>query len=225
MAKAQAIIELAFTLSGIKAIGNPLTGEELEHGLNLLNSKLSLWQAQGMYIPYLAEKVQTVTGSPVTIGTGQTINVPRPTNIRDTSFFRSNNIDYPIEWISEAEYNLLGNKTITSQYPYMAYYDNGLPFGRIYFYPVPVNVELHLQLDAILPKFTDYVTDYPIDNGWEHALAYTVAEESCIGIKEVPRQLKTSAMAARQAIMVNNLRIPKLRVPILERRGYTNPLL
>lgn len=200
--RAESAIQQAATYAGIKALGSPLDGETLEHGLTALNSMLDSWQAESLYIPHTTEIIQSVAGSPVTIGLGQTINVVRPKFIRDTSFIRIGGFDTPIRWISQQEYNTIAYKGQTGT-AYYGYYDEQFPVGKIYIYPVP-NGELHLQVDAALPQFADYTTDYAIDTGYKLAIELNLALMMCIGLKEPTQLLLSQAFAAKNRIQQNN---------------------
>lgn len=219
--KASALIESAFTLAGRKALGQPIDGDSKAQGLELLQMLVDSWQAQGIFIPYTTEIVQSVTGSPVTIGTGGTINTTRPLRVLDTSFFRINSIDYPIKWVDEAEFNLIWNKTITEFTPRYGFYDHALPLGNLYFWPKPTAYELHLRLDAILPAFVDYDTDYNIEIGYTNAIKLSLAEYACMGIKEVPQSIGVQAEKARKAIIQNNMQVPIWSKPSIT-RGVNN---
>jgi len=208
------IVNTAFTLAGRKAIGNPLDGEELAWGMTLLKGMINSWQADGLFIPFVTEAVATVSGSPVAIGTGQTVNVPRPRFVRDTSFFRVTNVDVPVHWLNEKEFNQLQTKTISSQYPLYGYYDAAIPVGKLYFWPAPQNVELHLILDAELPAFSDFnITDYAIDTGYSEAIYLTLACKACLGIKEIPADLERNANKAVSKIRRNNGKVPVVNLP------------
>lgn len=208
------IINTAFTLAGRKAIGNQLDGDELSWGMTLLKGMINSWQVDGLYIPFVTEAVSTISGSPVAIGLGQTINVPRPRFVRDTSFFRVNGVDVPVHWVNEREFNQLQIKTISSQFPLYGYYDAAIPVGNIYFWPAPQNVELHLILDAELPAFSDFnTTDYAIDTGYSEALYLTLACKACLGIKDIPADLERNANKAVSKIRRNNGKVPIIKLP------------
>lgn len=223
MAKASDIINNASILCGLKAAGEPISGDEDSYALGMLNAMLDSWQADNLYVPYATEVVATVTGSPVLIGTGQAINVARPKFIRDTSFIRSGGLDTKIWWLSEADFNNIPVKSAAGTFANWGYYDGGFPIGKLYLYPQPTNSELHLQLDATLPQFADYTTDYAIDTGWLMALYLSLAEYLCIGAREAPAELARKAMIARNTIRTNNAQVNTLRIDcnlLPNRRGY-----
>jgi hypothetical protein len=210
MAKAQYIIEMAYTVAGMKAIGSPLDGDSTEHGFLSLNTLMDAWQADGLNVPYLTETVGTVTGSPVSLPSG-TFTV-RPNFIRDTSFVRSGGVDFPVTFVSEADFNRIVTKSMGASFPFYGYYDGAVPIGKLYLYPTPTNAELHLIFDAVLPKFADYTTDCPVDGGYELALYLSLAERLCLGVKNVPDDLIRQAEGARRTIRTNNAQINRLKI-------------
>jgi hypothetical protein len=211
--KANQIIDAAFTLAGIKAIGETIAGDASEWAFTLLNDLLDEWNTDGLFIADNTETIITVSGQSVTIGTGKVINVTRPVRMLDTSFFRVNNIDFPIQWINQGEYNAIPYKAITSTIPYFAYYDGGIPDGNIFFWPYPATgSELHLQLGVQFAGFVDYTTPINLAQGYKQALQYTLAERLCTGIRDVPAQLAKNAIQARDHIRVLNATVPTLEV-------------
>lgn len=201
--KAQEILNFGATIAGRKAIGQPMDGEQAAFLLGLLNTEIDAWQGDGMYIPFLAEIVQNVTGTGITIGTGGVINTARPKFVRDTSFFRISGVDFPIAWKSQEEFNRISAKGI-SGIPVIGWLEEALPLSRLNFYPAPQNHELHLRLDVQLPGFVDYDTDYDIDDGYENALKWTMAELACMGVRPVPDDVRERAVKARAMIKKNS---------------------
>jgi hypothetical protein len=209
--KAADIILNAANMAGIQAIGDTTEGTYSIYALGRLNSLLDSWQVDELYIPFTTEVVQTVTGSPVTIGTGQTINVALPRFILDTSFFRLSNTDYPLQWVDQATFNCIANKSATGT-PTLAYYDAQFPVGNVYFYPKPQSLEAHLQINAALPQFADLTTDYDIGKGYQMALECSLAELLCVGVREVPVELARQAIRARRILRLTNLDVPQMRL-------------
>lgn len=212
--KAVDAINTAFTMAGRKALGQPLDGDELAWGMALLRGMVDSWQADGLYVPFVTETVQTVAGSPITIGPGQTINVPRPKFVRDTSYFRSSGADFPIEWVNEREFNGIGVKAVKAALPVYGHYDGALPTASLYFWPAPQDSQLHLVMDAPLPAFADFnVTDYAVDTGYVDAVAYTLAVKACLGLRDVPPDLERQANNAVRKVRLNNARVPRIGLP------------
>lgn len=210
--KARTLVEDAMLMSGRKALGTALDGDTLAYGLRRLNLLIDGWQAQGIYIPFTTEIVQNVTGSPVTIGATGTITAPMPQFTRDTSFFRIGGIDYVLRWLPIDEFNRIPLKAIDT-YPVCASYVPGDTLGNLYFYPRPQNYELHLFVDAVLPAFADYDTDYPLQKGYANALTYTLAELCCEGVRQVPPDIARKAVLARDVVRQNNIKPIMWRQP------------
>jgi|WetSurMetagenome_2_1015567.scaffolds.fasta_scaffold00310_28 hypothetical protein len=220
--KAAKLIEKATTYAGIRALGSALDGDTLDFGLAVLNSMLESWQEDNLFIPYVQDIVTTVTGSPVSIGTGQTINVARPRDIKDTSFIRFNGVDSPIKLVSEEEYNRIANKSLSSVYSWIGYYDKQYPVGHLYLYPAPTNSSLHIIVDAVLPQFADYTTDYNIGIGYQNAIELSLAELLCLGLRALPSGLEKQAMLARKVIRRNNVSIWPMELPNVVTNRFRN---
>jgi hypothetical protein len=217
--KAADLILNAANMAGIQAIGDTMEGTYSIYALGRLNSLLDSWQADNLYIPYIAEVSQVITGSPVTIGAGQTINVALPRFIRDTSFIRISNTDYPLQIVDESTFNAIVNKSAGGT-PTLVYYDEKFPVGNLYFYPKPTSLEVHLQIDAAFPIFADLTTDYEIGKGYQLALELSLAELLCVGVREVPAELSRQAIRSRRVLKANNLRIPEMSLQDELRPSY-----
>ena len=208
---ANQLIDTAFTLSGIKGIGETVSGDMYEYAFGLLNDLLDEWDTDGFYIADNIEIVQAVSGQSTTIGAGKAINIARPIRMLDTSYFRSSGTDYPITWISQEDYNAIPYKAVPTSFPFYGYYDGGVPDGNIYWWPYPAAAtELHLQVDVQFAAFTDYTTPANFAQGYKQALQYTLAERLCTGIRDVPAQLAKNAMQARDHVRLLNVTVPQL---------------
>ncbi len=218
--KAADLILNAANMAGIQAIGDTMEGTYGIYALGRLNSLLDSWQIDGLYIPFTSEIVQTVTGSPVTIGAGQTINTALPRFINDTSFFRIAATDYPLQIVSQERFNAISSK-YAEGVPSVMYYDEKFPIGNLYFYPKPASLELHLQINAVFPVFADLTTDYDIGKGYQLALELSLAEILCIGVRDVPAELARQAIRARRVLKTTNFRPTEMALPSeLARRSY-----
>jgi hypothetical protein len=211
MSTARQIIERAYISIGYKDPSEPLNGQDTNYALGVLNSMVDSWNTQQLYIWASDEAVATVTSSPVTVGTGQTVNITRPTNLLSGSFVRLNNVDYPITWISNQDYNAIPFKQVASNISFYGYYDRGEPIGRIFLYPLPsTSMELHIIYDNQFAQFTDLDTDVPLAQGYFNALFLTLAEQLNLGISEPSPTLVKQAWSARRAIKNTNAQIPML---------------
>lgn len=204
-AKASDIIDMAFTLAGRKALGQPMDGDISAYALTLLRLLIDQWQADSLYVPFMAETIQTVSGSPITIALGQTISIPSPKNIDEASFYRVSGQDRKLTWLNRSDFNSITLKDIGSQYPVYAYYDKAMPVPSLHLWPKAENIELHLVYEALLPSFDDYsVTDYAVSIGYKNALVFSLAELACMGVRDVPQDIREKAITARSVIKKNN---------------------
>lgn len=104
-----------------------------------------------------------------------TSKIHRPLRITEI-FRRDSNSDTSLILTSREEYMLLGNKTTTGT-PNQAYYDPQLTNGVIYFFPVPDNGDVTMEIVYHRP-FHDFdaVTDTPdFPQEWLEALKYGLA--------------------------------------------------
>lgn len=219
MTTANQLIERGYQLAGMKDPGQAMSGQDMANGLDILNDMIDGWNTQRLYIVSVGETVVTVSGLPITIGPGQTINVTRPISVENGSFIRLNNVDFPIEWITREEYNEIAYKQVTSTVTVYGFYDQGLPTGKLYFWPYQTTgAELHLQLQEQLSSFANLTTDYTLAPGYRKAIAYSLAEEFCGGVRQVPPKVEQIAASARKAIRRTNVDVPQLDV---HRRGFS----
>src|SRR5574343_694239 len=104
MTTALQIITSAARLIGIVRKGEALDNDEAVDGLSALNDMLASWSNNGLLCVSRVWEYFTVTSATsYTIGSGQTLNTTRPLVIK-SAFFRSGDIDYPLEIISDEEY-------------------------------------------------------------------------------------------------------------------------
>jgi hypothetical protein len=203
------IINRAAELIGYKDPDESLSSAEQTNFLGVLNDMLDGWNTQRLYIVNVGEVVQTVSGNPISIGPGATIDVARPITIEDGSFVRYNNADYQIHWISQLEYNSIIVKSITGPITWFGYYQQSVPTGQIYFWPgASGSIELHLQLQTQLTAFADTTTVYNIAQGYKKAMEYSLAEELAPGRRTLDPKIEKIAIAARKAIRRVNVDVP-----------------
>lgn len=211
MTTALSIIDRAFELIGYKDPDETLSGAESQVGLAVLNSMLDGWNTQRLFIVTTQDVSQSVSGLPITIGVGGTINVTRPVRMEQGAFVRQSNADYPITWLTSGEYQSIILKSTTSNLPCYGYYEPAVPLGKIYLWPSPsAAVELHLQVMTQLVEFADLATDYNLAPGYRKALQFSLAEELAPGRRPLEARIERSAANARRAIRRTNVEVPQM---------------
>lgn len=211
MTTALTIINRAYSLLGYKAAGEALSGEDATYALDALNSMIDSWNTQRLFIVSVEPVVGTVSSISADVGPGLTFDTVRPVSAENGAFSRVDGVDYQIEWIDRETYASISLKTVTSSFPQYGFYDNSLPNGVVYFYPVPTGpIEIHIPFQVQLSAFADVTTEYTLAPGYQLALEYSLAEELAPGIKPIDALMARKAMNARRAIRRSNVEVPLL---------------
>lgn len=146
-----------------------------------LNAMVKAWQADGLQLwaRKQTSKALTSGASSYTMGTGLTINVPRPLRILD-AYIRdsSTSTDISLTPISKEEYNSLSNKSAAGT-PINYYYDPQVANGVIYLYPVTNTTTKTIYITYHSP-FADFdiSTDTPdFPQEWYQAIIVGLATQ------------------------------------------------
>ncbi len=210
MAAARDLIARAHRLLGLAPPGDALDEVTYQDDLATLNNMIDGWNVSRMFILSALDVSQSVSGLPITIGPGGTINVTRPVRMESGAFIRLNGSDYGITWVGRAEYQALTDKSQAGDIACYGYYEPAAPLGRIYLWPYPsAAVELHLQLQVPLTEFANLTTDYTLAPGYKKALEYSLAEELAAGRKAADPQILRIAANARRVIRRGNVEVPQ----------------
>lgn len=152
------------------------SADEITDGRDSLNAMSSLWSTDSLLCTaYSLESFTLSSAAEYTIGTGQTLNTGRPTQII-TAVVRQGITDYPLQIISPEKFEKYIADKETSGLPEFLTYDNGFPTGKIRLFPKPqAGYTLRLQMEKPLQTFglDDEVSLPP---GWEHTIIYNLAE-------------------------------------------------
>lgn len=218
MTTAQTIIDRAAEITGYKDPSETLSGDDSAQFLEVLNGLVDAWNTSRLYIVATSTVSASVSASPVSIGTSQTLSTTRPVSI-EGGFITSGGIDYRLDWITAAEYDAIENKSLSSSIPTHAFYLPGLPTGSIYLWPVPsAAVTLSVRVMTQLTQFAALATDYTLAPGYKRALEYSLAEE--IFPNRITPKIAQLAFGARKAIKTVNhepLQLEHNGVPGFER--------
>lgn len=209
------IIESAMSKINILSIGEVVSAEDSQLGLDRLNALIDALLIEPTFQFQSTETTFTLPASTQTrtIGTGMQINVARPTRI-EPSFVRVDGIDYPLEPIGENEYNAITLKTVSSFVPSVCFFDSGSPTGLVYFWPTAsVSCEVHLFTLTALTQFADLTTDYTLPPGYQRYLEFALAVEIAPDFRVQPSpQVLGQAAASKRVIKRSNHQTPQLEV-------------
>ena len=162
---------------GAVAAGEAPDADEQADALAALNQIVESWNLQGLAL-YRRENVaySLVPSQQVyTIGSGANFNGARPITMNG-AFVTRGGIDYPLEPLTQAQWNEILQKSQESQLPEAVYYEPTFPDGTLRFWPVPlealtVTLAINMQLGAV----ADINDDLAFPPGYERALVYALA--------------------------------------------------
>lgn len=218
MSTAQSIINRAFRL----ATGSTDTpgGSDTTTALEALNNLLGSWQNDGLVVfSRTTLTLPTVAAqASYTIGPSGDLVTTRPVSI-EKAYIRESNSDYEIELIEFKEWDLIVDKTATSDLVTVAYYNPTSTNGTFYVWPIPDGVK-NIYLDVKTPFSTLAAGDtlvYP--PGYERALGFALAIEIAPEYgQQVPAVIYDLAAKSKAEIMRTNSR------PIKAKSGLTDLL-
>lgn len=186
--KALDIISSAMRLIGSLAEGETLPSSSASDGLLVLNGMVDSWQIERLMLFTTQPVAKDINGIPFTLngqqsytlGTGGTLNYPRPPRVDRYSIVVLNNpaqpLELPIDSLTDAEWQMIPVKNVSSALPTTVYNDLGFPFMTLSFWPIPnTAVQLILYIWVALSQFADLVTDYTFPPGYNEALRYNLA--------------------------------------------------
>jgi hypothetical protein len=209
MATAQEQIEGSLRLIGQLAAGEDATSDDLAVGLVALNQMLDSWSTERLSVFCLQDQTftWTVNERMRTVGpTGDFVG-NRPVLVDPSTYFKYNNISYPLAIVNADQYNGIALKTATSSLPQVMYPNMTMPDATLYMYPVPsVAIELHLISVLELTQPATLATSLVVPPGYLKAYRYNLAVEiaSEFGI-EVPQNVKRQAELSKRTIKrINN---------------------
>lgn len=170
------IIKRALRLVGALAQGETPTANQVTEAATALNGLVKAWAADGMPLWAITEMTLTLVAGQSTY----TVSNPKPLKVLQAwNHNVTSNVDIPMRIITQAEYNILGNKTSAGN-PIQVYYSPNRDNGDFHLFPVPTTVEqaantLHYICQIPFQDFnasTD-APDFPQE--WYDAVTYGLA--------------------------------------------------
>lgn len=224
MATALVMIESAMSKINMLAAGETVSAEDGAVGLLRLNALMDALENEGFFAYATTDTVFTLPANTTsrTIGPAQQIAMTRPVKLLNGSFSRVGVIDYPLDTITEAEYNLISLKSsVGSVAPAVAFYDGGNPTGNVYFWPTSAtSVEVHLITPTASTQASSLTTDFALPPGYQRFIEYALAVELAPDFNTVARpEIVGAMMNAKRLIKRTNARVPQLELDYLSGRG------
>lgn len=215
MSTANRIIRMALARLGVVAPGEPVKPNDAADCLIELNAMLDAWRVDSLF----AVSTSTITGAlpgntqTRTIGpTGQIVATPRPIRLEDGCFYTYQGLDYPLQVVTEAEFNGIQLKNVGGLGPTVVFYDPSFPVGTLKFYPLSSSgVDLSLVVLQQLAAFADLTTNYNLPPGYELCIALSLADSVATYFeRELPVSAQRQGQNLRRMIKSVNLVVPQL---------------
>lgn len=155
-----------------------LSAADAADGIACFNEMLDSWSNESLmsYVTLQRSFTMIPLQQTYTIGTGGYINSTRPYDVTQAFVRDTGPNDYPMRIIGRAEWDLIGEKTITSQIPDTLFYDSQYPLGIINIFPLPLlpyTVFFNSTTDQV--EYSLLTTALSLPVGYELAYIYNLA--------------------------------------------------
>lgn len=177
MATVQTIINRAGRLLGQLASNTDMGTDESADALVALNALISTFANEELMCYATQTESLTLSASTVsyTIGPGGTLSTTRPVAIED-AWVDVSSISYPVMQITDAEYDAIQDKTVTSDWPIKFNYRPTMSTGTLYVYQAPnATRTMKLRTRVVVAAFSAVSDSVTLPPGWEQALACGLA--------------------------------------------------
>lgn len=188
-----------------------------------LNSMIDAWGLRELTKYMLLRTATTLVSGTAsyTIGVGGTINIARPTEIRQAGLILDTGaatpVEMPIDVLFDDAYARWPEKTYQSSYAQAIWYDHNWAAGLGRIYPLPIpnvgTTQLVIYTPVAIAQFADRTTVYTFPPGVENALEYNIAARIAGPFgREIPDFVATEAKASLALLQRGNLRLSELVV-------------
>lgn len=222
---AQDVINRAFRLTNAAGgTGEAPTADEASDALTWLNSMIDAWGLHTLTKYFLRRVTHALVSGTASysIGSGGTINIVRPTEIRNAGLIldtaAATVVEAPIAVLTDDEYARWPTKTLQTTYVRGIWYDKNWSAGRglIYVLPIPnvSTTQLVLYAPDAIAEFADLATtDYTFPPGYEHAIEYNLAVRLAGPFgRSVPDFVLSEARASLVVLKRANLRLAEVSI-------------
>ncbi len=210
---ALAIITASLQELGVIGAGETPDGSDLQDCLTALNGLMDayLTAPNNAYTNTIVSASLPAATQSLTIGTSQTFNCARPVRLENPGcYVRVGDVDYPLEVISQADYNAISMKTAAGAWPTVCMLDGGSPTGNVYFWPTGAcTVKLLTRTSA--SQFASLSTAYTLPPGLGRLLKFALMEEMAGPYSRPLSQLQVrNAAQAKRMFKRANFKVPQL---------------
>lgn len=199
----------ALRLIGQLAEGETPSGDTTADALTAFNQMLDSWSTERLSIFSTQDQVFTWPASTIsrTLGPSGNFVGERPVLLDDATYFKYNNLSYPISLINQEQYDAIALKTSTSSFPQLLFVNMAMPDIEMYVYPVPTSaIEFHFISVEVLTQATNLATTLLIPPGYLRAFRFCLACELAaeFGVEPPPTVKRIAEIAKRNIKRINN---------------------
>lgn len=192
------------------ASGESPTATEAADALRRLNLLLETWRLESLLVYALDTVTLTLTGATsYTWGSGGTINATRPVRLERAVQRRTasgQTLDYPLAVLTDAEYEGIGLKGLTSSIARWIYLDRAYPLASLFTYPVlPSGDTLLLYVWHPLTAFASLDTTVALPPGYELALQTSLSLELASMFRDCTVTPALAAQAIRSKALLKTV--------------------
>lgn len=167
---------------GVIAPNEPLTADDGNQIMRVLNRMIGQWNIEDLMIYTLDRQIFTLTANQqsYTMGPGGNFNVARPVRIQMASVLNTNatpNNEIPIDILTDEEWRGIGVKGTTATFPTKLWRTGNVPLDTLWLWPVPQDTtyQLILYTWGQTTAFTDINAVVYFPPGYEEALVTNLA--------------------------------------------------
>lgn len=217
MATALDFIKLSLKDIGVLAAGEDPSYDDSNDALEHLNSLLDQWEAQRLKIYTITRTTWTIVASTgtYTAGTGGNIT-SRPAYIQNAAFIDTSQTvqtEQRMPILTEWAWQNLRQKTLTSNYPQVLYYNPTFPLGSITLWPIPTSSTLTgvIYWPQPVGQIAALTTTINVPSGYKRMMTKALALELCPSYGVQPSQeLQKQATDAMASVKRMNKRLRDL---------------
>lgn len=214
------VITAALTDLGVVGPGRVLTAQEAADGMFALNALFDQWGAESniLYTVTRTVSVLTPSQSSFTVGPTGNIVIPRPIFIDHIGYVDASvspSIQYPLQLLTDDEYEAIPIKAQTSTRPQAAYYNPTFPNGTLWPWPIPTasNLFWALYVPTAGADFTAISDAMIVPPGYRRMIVKNLALELAPSYgREVSPLLVRQAAAAMAVVKRVNSRPVELKM-------------
>jgi hypothetical protein len=181
---AQDLISAALKRIGVLAAGETPQAEESADGLLRLNALIDSWANERLTVYTITRTTWTIVSGTAayTLGLAGTVAVARPIYVSRIGYVDTTptpDLERQIDQLSQEQYQAIGEKAQTGEFPRAVYYNPTYPLGTITYWPTPTSSALLGVIYAPAPVTTlaTLATSISLPNGYERALTANLAIE------------------------------------------------